>query len=233
MRFLVSLAICSPLALVAGQASAQHRPDEGRIACELQLSTCKAAAAPAPSSDLDGSVVVDDGERAWCIPGMPCAKARPASAVSPTQHAVGASPRPAVQVGRRSRLGGATPSFQRATPAPAVGRRIAKSDMQLTFDNNSAALSADAKDRIASYARTLISAPEVVSFRIEGHTNSIGSRASNLDLSRRRAAAVTDYMVSLGVSRDRLSPVGLGFDAPLPGRRAADDGNRRVEIVRK
>lgn len=67
---------------------------------------------------------------------------------------------------------------------------------------------------------------------IEGHTDSIGSLASNLQLSRRRAESVVSYLVSQGVPKQRLSAIGYGFRHPRDGFTAADESKRRVEIVR-
>jgi OOP family OmpA-OmpF porin len=69
-------------------------------------------------------------------------------------------------------------------------------------------------------------------FRIEGHTDSVGGRAGNLILSQRRAQAVADYLVAMGVARDRLEINGYGPDRPLPGTRGTAGENRRVEAVR-
>ena len=66
-------------------------------------------------------------------------------------------------------------------------------------------------------------------FLIEGHTDSVGNRVANTDLSRRRAKAVADYLNAAGVDRTRLEVRGMGFKAPLPGRRTSDPANRRVE----
>ena len=70
---------------------------------------------------------------------------------------------------------------------------------------------------------------------IEGHTDSIGSDAANLDLSRRRAAAVKNVLTSNhGIDASRLSTGGHGEARPrdrndtLEGRAR----NRRVELVR-
>jgi outer membrane protein OmpA-like peptidoglycan-associated protein len=65
---------------------------------------------------------------------------------------------------------------------------------------------------------------------VAGHTDSVGSRAYNLDLSRRRAAALVDYLAQNGVERTRLQARGFGFDQPLPGLSAKAAANRRVEI---
>jgi outer membrane protein OmpA-like peptidoglycan-associated protein len=66
-------------------------------------------------------------------------------------------------------------------------------------------------------------------FRIEGHTDSSGSRAANIELSKRRAQAVADLVSSLGVQPARLEVRGYGPDRPLPGHAASSPDNRRVE----
>ena len=67
---------------------------------------------------------------------------------------------------------------------------------------------------------------------VMGHTDSTGSDAYNLDLSRRRAEAVVNHLVSRGVSRARLASVGYGEQYPRADN-ATEQGralNRRVEI---
>ena len=49
---------------------------------------------------------------------------------------------------------------------------------------------------------------------IEGHTDAPGSESANLELSRLRAAATAEYLVSLGVSADRISTASFGEDQP-------------------
>ena len=55
---------------------------------------------------------------------------------------------------------------------------------------------------------------------IEGHTDSTGPEAGNMRLSQKRANAVRDYLVSRGVSADRLEAAGLG---PTPAHRLEQD----------
>jgi OOP family OmpA-OmpF porin len=71
---------------------------------------------------------------------------------------------------------------------------------------------------------------------VEGHTDSIGGATPNLDLSRRRAAAVRQALIArYRVAADRLAPAGFGASRPketndtLEGRAR----NRRVELVRQ
>jgi outer membrane protein OmpA-like peptidoglycan-associated protein len=69
-------------------------------------------------------------------------------------------------------------------------------------------------------------------FTIAGHTDAVGNREYNLDLSRRRAQAVVDYLVANGADRSRFDVQGFGFDKPLPGVAATSSENRRVEVIR-
>ena len=50
---------------------------------------------------------------------------------------------------------------------------------------------------------------------IEGHCDERGTRDYNLALGERRAHATKDYLVSLGVSADRLSTVSYGKERPI------------------
>ena len=67
---------------------------------------------------------------------------------------------------------------------------------------------------------------------IAGHTDSDGDDASNLTLSKDRAAAVKNYLVSKGINASRITSVGFGESRPVadnttPQGRAM---NRRTEI---
>ncbi|MBN2369918.1 MAG: OmpA family protein, partial [Vicinamibacteria bacterium] len=70
---------------------------------------------------------------------------------------------------------------------------------------------------------------------IEGHTDNVGTPASNKLLSERRAKAVLDAVVATGVAASRLSAVGWGQDRPIADNRSNEGRgkNRRVEIVKK
>lgn len=71
---------------------------------------------------------------------------------------------------------------------------------------------------------------------IEGHTDSIGGAASNLDLSKRRAAAVKDELVRrYGVPTARLATQGYGLSRPLAPNKSMEGRaqNRRVELTRQ
>lgn len=105
-------------------------------------------------------------------------------------------------------------------------------DMRLGFDLGSAQLTPEARQQADIFARQLKDFSGTRDFVIEGHTDNIGGAAYNMRLSRERAQAVVDYLVSQGVPRSKLRAVGYGFQHPRSGLPASDPTNRRVEIVR-
>ncbi len=68
--------------------------------------------------------------------------------------------------------------------------------------------------------------------RIEGHTDSRGSRTHNLKLSQGRAASVRTYLIGRGIAPERMESVGYGPDKPIADNRtrAGRAENRRVEF---
>lgn len=68
---------------------------------------------------------------------------------------------------------------------------------------------------------------------ISGHTDSTGSPVLNQSLSERRAKACYDYLISLGISKDRLSYVGFGDSRPIADNKTpiGRSLNRRVEFI--
>ena len=83
----------------------------------------------------------------------------------------------------------------------------------------------------------VLSNPELRNFRfrIEGHTDTVGSAEHNRALSARRAQMVADYLRDMfGVDQSRLEVVGHGFDMPVVPTppETPEARNRRVQIVR-
>jgi outer membrane protein OmpA-like peptidoglycan-associated protein len=67
---------------------------------------------------------------------------------------------------------------------------------------------------------------------VDGHADSVGSSASNMALSQKRAEAVKAYLVKKGISASRLSTTGFGEDKPAADNATAAGRakNRRVEL---
>ncbi|MGZ4980720.1 MAG: OmpA family protein [Methylobacter sp.] len=69
--------------------------------------------------------------------------------------------------------------------------------------------------------------------KIEGHTDSRGSEEYNANLSQRRAEAVKNFLVTNGISPQRISAQGMGKDYPVAtnSTAAGRQQNRRVEVT--
>ncbi len=105
--------------------------------------------------------------------------------------------------------------------------------LEVRFGFDSANLTATAKQVLDALGGALLDQQSAdFSFRIEGHTDSVGSQAYNLSLSERRALAVKQYLIAEhGIPAARLQALGKGeselFDAADP----TSGANRRVQIV--
>jgi outer membrane protein OmpA-like peptidoglycan-associated protein len=119
---------------------------------------------------------------------------------------------------------------------PESTRRTAPSPYfnNVTFNFDSAELTHEAQamlDRIAVALRDPSNRTQ--DYRIEGHTDAKGSIAYNQSLSQRRAEAVRSYLITMGISEERLIAVGFGKTHPLPNPPAASPYapvNRRVQF---
>jgi outer membrane protein OmpA-like peptidoglycan-associated protein len=67
---------------------------------------------------------------------------------------------------------------------------------------------------------------------IHGHTCWIGTEAYNQNLSRRRATAVVNYLVTQGIAKSRLTMKGFGETRPAANNKTREgrELNRRVEV---
>jgi outer membrane protein OmpA-like peptidoglycan-associated protein len=142
---------------------------------------------------------------------------------SPAKVAPARASKPAKQVASKS------VARKPAKVATAMKTVEQRGDLNLSFELGSDTLTASARENAKAFAEALMS-PELVSKRvmIEGHTDAQGNREFNVELSKRRAQAVADYLTELGVSSDRIEVKGFGPDRPRSG--SASD-NRRVEAV--
>jgi peptidoglycan-associated lipoprotein len=101
------------------------------------------------------------------------------------------------------------------------------------FDLDKADIRADARTALSKTAEFLRNYPQL-KVTIEGHCDERGSTEYNLGLGDRRASAVKQYLVSLGISADRLSTVSYGKEKPFCMEANEDcyQKNRRGHFVR-
>jgi OOP family OmpA-OmpF porin len=102
------------------------------------------------------------------------------------------------------------------------------------FAFDSDVLSEAGKQAIEEYRKTL--KPELAEAYagvVVGHTDSTGDANYNLDLSKRRANNVRQYLVSTGVAEEKLRILGRGAKDPIASNETSEGRaqNRRVELV--
>ena len=107
------------------------------------------------------------------------------------------------------------------------------------FEFDSADLRPEAANDLKKLAIAVIQHPKATLI-IEGYADSIGANLDpqyNKDLSQKRADAVKDCLVAMGIRESRIQAVGNGstnfIDPPTfdPAKQALEQNNRRVEIV--
>jgi outer membrane protein OmpA-like peptidoglycan-associated protein len=113
----------------------------------------------------------------------------------------------------------------------AASVKKASASLLITFQTNSAELSASAKSSLDVVAQAL-QADKLANFRfsVEGHADPRGHSEDNLKLSQARAESVVNYLVSRSISRERLQAVGKGDTELASPQRPAAAENRRVTI---
>jgi OOP family OmpA-OmpF porin len=102
----------------------------------------------------------------------------------------------------------------------------------INFKTNSAEITKGSHKVLDKAVQVLVDYPDV-QLEIGGHTDNRGKAEYNMELSQKRAESVRDYMVSKGISADRLTAVGYGMDKPLTSNKTAKDRakNRRTEFT--
>lgn len=106
-------------------------------------------------------------------------------------------------------------------------------DLNVQFASNSAKVNEEYAAKIEEVAAFLKQHPNT-QIIIEGHTDSAGPASYNKALSKKRAQAIADKLITeQGIDKSRISAIGYGPDKPLVGNETAADRkiNRRVIAV--
>ena len=112
---------------------------------------------------------------------------------------------------------------------PSVGKSIRLDNIGFEFAK--ATLTPESKKELDELADMLIDYP-LMRIEVEGHTDDVGSDASNLTLSEDRAKAVVDFLRDRKVEKERIGWKGYGETKPLVPNDSEEHQalNRRVEF---
>ena len=153
--------------------------------------------------------------------------AAPAPAPEPTKPAPPPAPAPAPPPAPR------TPTEDELFDAMSLDELNKKGVLSDTFFAvDSIELSAEARGLIQKNSEFLKRRAST-KIMVEGHADSRGTNEYNLALAERRAGAVRDYLVSLGIPADRISVVSKGEEAPFCSEESEScwQQNRRAHFV--
>ena len=103
---------------------------------------------------------------------------------------------------------------------------------QVHFATGSATILPDSFPMLQEIVQLLKANPGIKKMRIEGHTDNRGAADMNLDLSKRRAASVRQWLITHGIDATRLESEGYGLTKPIQSNDtdAGRQANRRVEF---
>jgi outer membrane protein OmpA-like peptidoglycan-associated protein len=106
--------------------------------------------------------------------------------------------------------------------------------LDIRFDTGKSTIKPESRP-VLDQIVALLKANAGLRIAIEGHTDDVGSPASNRTLSEARARSVRDAVIGQGVDQARLTAAGFGQDRPVADNRTEEGRakNRRVELVKR
>jgi outer membrane protein OmpA-like peptidoglycan-associated protein len=193
----------------------------------------------AAQSNPNSQQIIDALRPGGNLLGGPTRGIRPVAPAAPVDTAPQPAAAPAATAPVMPQQAAPARPAQPAMPPVAVARPVAPAapsvNLSVNFATGSAELTPQAIRTLDELGRALASQDLAgFRFRVEGHTDTVGTAALNQTLSERRAAAVVDYLVTKhGIPRSRLEAVGLGDSQLLvpTGPQVNEPRNRRVQVV--
>lgn len=106
-------------------------------------------------------------------------------------------------------------------------------DFEINFEFGSAEIRDDSKPQLLELAKALNhESLAKAKLMLVGHTDAVGSREANQNLSERRAFSISDFLTNVGgIDRGRLVPFGYGEDRLKNTNDENAAENRRVEVI--
>jgi NitT/TauT family transport system substrate-binding protein len=126
----------------------------------------------------------------------------------------------------------AKPEFDFKAPPKPAGASILTKTVSIYFPSGSSTLDENAKAVLDTQVVDLAATFGSAYLRVAGNTDNVGSRDTNVRLSRARAEAVTRYLMTKGFDRNKFEVVGHGPDKPVASN-DNDEGrarNRRTDF---
>ncbi|WKB82665.1 OmpA family protein [Cellulophaga lytica] len=120
---------------------------------------------------------------------------------------------------------------QKADATPKIERNKVYTFKNVLFEFNKADLLTASEEEINVLA-TILRNNNKLSIEIYGHTDAVGSKERNLELSNQRAKAVASYLIDSGIDENRVKWIGYGSSKPIADN-TTEEGrtqNRRVEF---
>ena len=118
-------------------------------------------------------------------------------------------------------------------PLSAQLEKLAQITVAIQFDFGSARIRPQSYRTVGLMADSLYH-PYLLGYRflIVGHTDAVGGRATNLELSQHRADAIREALINpFGIDPQRIEAVGLGEEQLLNRRNPTAAENRRVQLI--
>ncbi len=123
--------------------------------------------------------------------------------------------------------------FSAATSADASKDAVATKRVSISFRSGEYQLDDNSKYIVDKEMVEIAKAFSGARIRVEGNTDNVGSEATNINLSKKRAQSVVDYLVNTyGMSRNRFIVVGNGPNNPVASNDSEDgkSKNRRTDF---
>ncbi len=117
-------------------------------------------------------------------------------------------------------------------PEQRQGTEVYQLDVSVLFANDSDKMEPDAVEPLNEFFAIIVK-KGFTKIEVSGHTDSVGSRDYNIDLSQRRAANVRSYLIKkFNLDDKKIESVGYGPDYPIAnnGNYQGRHKNRRVEF---
>lgn len=129
-----------------------------------------------------------------------------------------------------------SPTFTAPTAEESAAPAVASKPVSINFASGKFTLDENAKTIIDLQFSDIARSFANSRVRIEGNTDNVGSKAMNMDLSKKRAQSVANYLSSeYGIDKNRFIIIGNGPDKPVPGceqnqNEACKAKNRRTDF---